>query len=300
MKAAGSHLSEVAAVAQRLAVLLAAGVAPVSAWMYVAEASSSTIASAVVSNGDPPAAILAAAPGFSTLESEAWRGLAAAWWVATSAGAPLAPSLRDYAHSIRALAGAQRDLQVALAGPIATARMVMALPAIGIVFGVALGFDTLHTLLATAPGWLCLALGCALLFAASRWNRRLIAAAQPPAAAPGLECDLMAIAVSGGGSLERARVLIGQCIERFGLVVEVGRTHEVLELSRRAGVPAGELLRSEGTELRRAARAEAQERAARLSVRLMLPLGLCVLPAFMVVGVFPLLLSVISSTVDSF
>jgi len=74
----------------------------------------------------------------------------------------------------------------------------------------------------------------------------------------------------------------------------------VLDLSLRAGVPAAELLRSEAEEARRTARAEVQERASTLAVQLMLPLGLCVLPAFMVLGVVPLLVTVITSTVSQF
>ncbi|MBH0110832.1 hypothetical protein I6E81_11695 [Salinibacterium sp. NG22] len=46
--------------------------------------------------------------------------------------------------------------------------------------------------------------------------------------------------------------------------------------------------------------AAARAGAAALSVRLMLPLGLCVLPAFMVLGVLPLMVAVISSTVAGF
>jgi tight adherence protein B len=71
----------------------------------------------------------------------------------------------------------------------------------------------------------------------------------------------------------------------------------VLALSRRAGVPAAELLRSEAEQDRRAARTQAQLRAAALGTSLMIPLGLCVLPAFMVLGVAPLMLAVLSSTV---
>ena len=74
----------------------------------------------------------------------------------------------------------------------------------------------------------------------------------------------------------------------------------MLDLSSRAGVPAAELLRSEAEQLRRDARSAGQRRAATLSVTLMLPLGLCVLPAFMLVGVVPLLISVLSSTLTTF
>jgi tight adherence protein B len=178
--------------------------------------------------------------------------------------------------------------------------MVMALPVVGILFGMALGFDTLRTLFATIPGWTCLTVGAVLMVIAARWNRRLVSRAQPTDAAPGLELELMAIAVSGGGSLDRAIAMLAAATERFGLSRDTNRVDGVLGLSRRAGVPAAELLRSEAEEVRRVASAQAQERAATLSVTLMLPLGLCVLPAFMVLGVVPLLVAVISSTVDSF
>jgi tight adherence protein B len=293
-------LALVASVTQRLAVLLAAGVAPASAWGYVAEGSSASVPGIVAGRVDIPVAIVEASHSLRDLEAGAWRGLAAAWSVATEAGAPLAPSLRNYAASLRALAQAQREVAVALAAPVATTRMVMALPVVGILFGMVLGFDTLRTLFATVPGWACLVIGSALMGIAARWNRRLVAKAQPADAAPGLEFELMAIAASGGSSLDRAIEMLSAAIERFELARDVGRVDEVLELSRRAGVPAAELLRSEAEEMRRVAAADAQERAAALSVSLMLPLGLCVLPAFMVLGVVPLLVAVISSTVESF
>ena len=297
MKPSRAPLAEVARVTQRLAVLLAAGVAPTSAWEYLAP--DSPIA-ASVDPFDVADSLVAATATARPLERGAWRGLAAAWSVATDAGAPLAASLRDYSASLRSLADAQRDIEVALAAPVATARMVMALPVVGVLFGMALGFNTVATLFTTAPGWVCLGIGAVLMFAASRWNRRLVAAAQPTDAAPGIECDLMAIAVSGGGSLARARKAVETATARFGITPRLDRIEPVIELSRRAGVPAADLLRAEADELRRAARANAQRQAAALSVRLMLPLGLCVLPAFMVLGVFPLLLAVVSSTVGTF
>ena len=70
----------------------------------------------------------------------------------------------------------------------------------------------------------------------------------------------------------------------------------MLLLSRRAGAPAGLLLRSDAREMRLEARSAAQAAAARLGVTLMLPLGVCVLPAFLVVGVVPLVVSLVSST----
>ena len=293
-------LAEVAAVTQRLSVLLAAGVTPASAWQHVAASTGSILASRVA--GAPSAsvadAVIEAAASLDPLEAAAWRGLAAAWTVATRAGAPLAPCLRRYSQSLRDLAQAQRDARVALAAPVATARMVLALPIVGVLFGTALGFNTLAVLFGTVIGWICLAVGGALMAIALKWNASMVARARPKDPAPGIGCDLMAIAVSGGSALDHARAIVDETVARFCLPAIVG-VDEVLELSRSAGVPAAELLNSQAEELRRVATARAQEDAAALGVRLMLPLGLCILPAFMVLGVVPLLIAVISSTVGS-
>ena len=273
-------LDETARLVQRVSVLLSAGVSPTTAWSYLDGYEDLA--------ADLPASLARIDPA-----------LAAAWRVATSAGAPLAPSLQAFAVGLRALADAQRETEVALAGPVATARLVLALPVVGILFGMMLGFNTLGTLFTTVPGLLCLGVGVALLLAARRWNRRLVTAAQPTEVFPGLQIELLAIAVSGGGALDRARASVEAALAEFSLQ-PTGGADEVLALSARAGVPAAALLRAEADEARRDARAAAQKAAAVLAVRLMIPLGVCVLPAFMALGVAPLLIAVISSTVAGF
>lgn len=327
-----ASLDEVSAVVERLAVLLAAGIAPTAAWGYLAEpeatgqgsraqSSAANIVLAVsrVGPGFPigdaildavDAASLARVssarsnrPGASWPASEdpAWRGLAAAWIVATESGAPLAQALIDFAVSLRALAQARRDASVALSGPIATARIVLAMPAVGILFGMALGFDTFGTLVATTPGLACLFAGGALLFAARAWNRRLVARSTPSDLTPGLFLDLLAVAVSGGSSIDRARSAVSRAAERCGLGSSAVHLAEpVLGLAHRAGIPAGALLRSEADRERRDAKGSADRMAARLAVSLMMPLGLCVLPAFLLLGVAPLMISLLSSTVIAF
>lgn len=311
-------IEEVAAVTQRLAVLLSAGVSPVSAWGYLvpeqppspADARPEPAAARIVraaalagGRGDSIAdAVAAEARALGGQAGDAWLGLAAAWDVATQAGAPLAACLRQLAASFRALGQVHRDLSVALAGPAATAKMVMALPLVGILFGSVLGFNTLQTLFLTAPGLICLAAGSLLMLAGARWNGRLVRSARAGDPAPGLVLDLTAIGMNGGGSVERARTLVRATTERYGLggAESEGTVTQVLALSARAGVPAAELLRSEADQLRRDARSAGERRAATLAVTLMVPLGVCVLPAFMLVGVVPLLLTVLSSTLRSF
>jgi len=292
-------------VVQRLGVLLAAGVAPVSGWAHIADAARGSAATGArgvadaAARGDSISEAIVAVAGSHRTDATAWRGLAAAWLVASDAGAPLAATLAELAASLRSLAQNQRDLETALAGPAATARMVMVLPVVGILFGMALGFDSLRILFTTPPGLVCLALGSVLMLLAQLWNQRLVRRARPVHLTPGLALDLMAIAVSGGASLSRARRVVADARETCGIGNDgsAAAIEEVLELSRRAGIPAAALLRSEATEARRTARSAGERRAATLAVTLMLPLGLCILPAFMLLGVAPLLIAVISSTV---
>jgi tight adherence protein B len=303
-----ADLESLASLVQRLGVLLAAGVAPASGWGYVAGGAPTPATeraravAAAAARGEPIAgAIVGVAPS-QRPDDTAWRGLAAAWLVATEAGAPLAPTLAGFASTLRSLAQNQRDLQTALAAPAATARMVMVLPVVGILFGMALGFDSIGTLFTTAPGLVCLTVGIVLMVVAHLWNLRLVAGARPKDLTPGLGLDLMAIAVSGGASLARARRAVMDARQRCGIGADgtEAAIEEVLELSRRAGVPAAALLRSEAVEARRVARSTGERRAATLAVTLMFPLGLCILPAFMVLGVAPLVIAVLSSTVGSF
>ena len=59
------------------------------------------------------------------------------------------------------------------------------------------------------------------------------------------------------------------------------------------GAPTAGLLRSTATALRRNRRRRAEQRAAELGTRLVLPLGLCQLPSFLCLGVIPLVLALL-------
>jgi tight adherence protein B len=297
-------LESAASVVQKLAVLLSAGVSPASAWRYLADDDPGAVLEAVAHAAGCGESITVALTDLVTtnaaLSDAAWRALAAAWLVATESGAPLAQTLHGLAASLRDLAQTNREVQVALAAPRATARMVMVLPVVGILFGAALGFNTVATLMTTLPGLVCLASGAVLIFAARLWNGRLVRAARPADTTPGLVMDLTAIAISGGVSTDRARAMVARASAACGIsLTQHSAVDGVLALSNRAGIPAAGLLRSAAEQSRRTSRSDGARSAATLSVMLMLPLGLCILPAFMVLGVAPLLITVISSTVSA-
>ncbi|MBU1249799.1 MAG: type II secretion system F family protein [Actinobacteria bacterium] len=290
--------ARLAAHVHRLAVLLAAGIAPASAWRHVAaEGDDETLDGVVAQLERAPDAALAlerAAPA----QDPAWAALLAAWRVAAASGAALAPALTAFAGAIRDRQEAARDIEIALAGPQATARIVLLLPVCAIVLALLLGVDLLGTL-AQPLGFTSAVLGVGLLLLARRWMRRMLSAAAPPPPTAGLALDLLAVAAGGGGSPEAALALVTAELDRASLAldeVETAAAQSLVRLSRVSGAPLGALCRAEAVERRADARANARVGAERLAVRLMLPLGACILPSFVLLGVVPLLLGLLSST----
>ena len=133
-----------------------------------------------------------------------------------------------------------------------------------------------------------------LVLLARWWTARMVRAAQPAPGTPGMHAELVAVALAGGVGIPRALRLVQHSPARLRDDIEA--TQGVLELSRAAGVPAGELLRAAAAQQRHDARVQGRIRAARLSSKLLLPLGACTLPAFLLLGVAPLMLSVLGST----
>lgn len=271
-----------------LAVLLQAGARPQTAWRHLAD-SGDPVAERVVARLADGAELV----GAIDAEGGTWSDLAAAWEVATTVGAPLAEVLRALSESLQDAASAADDVRIALAEPSGTARLLLWLPFAGLLLGFALGFDTVGVLISNPFGLTCLALGLALVLLARWWTARMVRAAQPRPGTPGLHAELVAVALAGGAGIARALRLVEH--SPAGLA-DRERTDAVLELSRAAGVPAGELLRAAAAQQRHDSRVQGRIRAAKLSSKLLLPLGACTLPAFLLLGVAPLMLSVLTST----
>jgi tight adherence protein B len=288
----------------RLAVLTAAGLAPAAAWRHVAEAATppdpvlSSVAAAS-SDGTDIATAIEHSAALAGLAESSWRSLSAAWRVATVCGAPLAAALRAFAEALRDRDAARRDIEVALAGPRATARIVLLLPFVAVLLALLMGVDLASTI-ASPIGAACLIVGTLLIVVARRWMRRMLRAAEPRESSDALALDLLAVAASGGGAPEAAAALVTGELERAGTAVDPRHLDALVRLSRRAGAPLGELARTEAAEVRARERTDARAEAERLAVALMIPLGACVLPSFLLLGVVPMLLGLLSSTARVF
>lgn len=114
-----------------------------------------------------------------------------------------------------------------------------------------------------------------------------------------------AVDVLAGGRADRAALRAAGAGLRLGLPWETawaaaGELPPHLEDYRRAlafaatsGAPSARGLRAQGAQVRRAAYRRAERAAETLAVRLVLPLGLCSLPAFVCWGVLPVLLGLL-------
>ena len=131
-----------------------------------------------------------------------------------------------------------------------------------------------------------------------------------------LALDLMAALVGAGQELIAALALLGehlpgaerlsgvawhlllgaawdtawQVVEDDADLTELGRE---LRFAHATGAPTARLLHSTAAALRRSRRRRAEQAAARLAIRLVMPLGLCLLPAFICLGVIPLVLALL-------
>ncbi|MFA1541616.1 type II secretion system F family protein [Actinomadura monticuli] len=118
---------------------------------------------------------LAARPGAGGL-----RLLAACWRIGAERGGTLATVLDGLAGALRDEEAQRQDVSVQLAGPRATARLLAALPLLGLAMAAALGAHPIPFLCGTLPGLACLITGIALNLLGLHWTRTLAKSAESP------------------------------------------------------------------------------------------------------------------------
>lgn len=237
--------------------------------------------------------------GASPPEPEAFLGNV--WNFALNSGAAPAGVLDVCAQAFSEAAENARQARVQLAGPQAATKLVMVLPLLALAGGYLAGYNPLAFLLGTALGWFVMMFASALMFISQRWSNRMVSQAQRWEWSRGMAAEVMAMSLTAGHSLSQARNWGVEVSRDFSFDKDVAHKElagcdRFVELATHTGVALSGLLRAQAQRERHSSREEAQIRVEKLSVRLMIPLGVCVLPAFIAVGVLPLVASVISST----
>ncbi|NUW44747.1 type II secretion system F family protein [Nonomuraea rhodomycinica] len=125
--------------------------------------------------GDVAGALASVAPAQG---GEGLRRLAACWEVSVTAGAGLAALVDRVGSTLRTAQAHRQDVAAQLAGPRTTARMLAALPALGILMAAALDMHPLDFLFGSLPGLACLTVGIALDACGLWWTHRMAVRAQ--------------------------------------------------------------------------------------------------------------------------
>jgi tight adherence protein B len=293
----------------RLAALVAAGAGPSQSWRYLAQHAQDPgeerLAAAVavaLSTGDDVLAPFLAIASAEPRRGAAWLRVGLLVRVATEAGAPLGAALRRGGDGLRDAAELQRSVEVATAGPIASARLMLALPPCAVLLAEALGFDAVRVLVTTPLGGSALALAALLLTVAARWGARLRRRAAAVDHERGAVLELTALAVRAGLPVDTARARAAELARRAGFdsAADLVAVDEAAEFGAASGVPLAALLDAEAHRVRRSVRTDGLRAAAALQARLLLPLGALVLPAFLLLGAVPIGIAVLSSTATPF
>lgn len=133
------------------------------------------VAAAARSGGDVESALtgLGAQPGFGGL-----TGLAACWRVGAETGIGFAAVLDRLATTLRADLAHRSEVTAQLAGARSSARLLAALPIVGLALATGLGTNPLTFLFATPYGLVCLTIGLALDALGLLWTHHLATEAE--------------------------------------------------------------------------------------------------------------------------
>lgn len=223
----------------------------------------------------------------------ALRLLAATLALAETCGAPLAGVLETFARGVDAVLRARSRQRELLAAPVATVRLLLWLPlvcpVIAALFGVRVWVVYGQPLV-----WCASVLGVLLLVMARVVFRRLVVACERREAVAGFALQLVLIGVGAGLGAARAAALVVRYCAAFGVewvsprdFVRDGCVPRAVAAAAASGVAVGELLRAGLVAEQRRVATEMVVAAANLGVRVLVPVGCFVLPAFVLLGVVP-------------
>ncbi|NDE88503.1 MAG: hypothetical protein EB055_00770 [Micrococcales bacterium] len=219
--------------------------------------------------------------------------------VAAISGTAVARELELIAQLVAGRERASRRIKIAQASPKASAQLVIFLPLVTIVLAQFLGMDIIGTILAKPALLVSLSLGILLLAGARFISNRLISKASPKA--NNLGCYLLGVAIasSAGLSINQAQNLAAEiyqeCFRCLPSEMELKAMAEVSALVSRTGSSVGDALRKQAENLQSEMTTKSEIAIEKLQIKLLLPLGLAVLPAFVLIAVVPLMVSMVGS-----
>lgn len=253
--------------------------------------------------------------------AQALRGMLIATQVATQVGAPLAEILNRVADGIAATLETAAKRHTAQVGPKATARLLGVLPLAALGMAQFIGVDVIDMAFRGGINTWVFVVGLALMVVGNLWSAAMIRKATGGLASglnPTLAMDIIAACQQNGVSLTSTLQAVSVASEEADLAV-VARMlllgadwdeawaqadakwvdlASVLQPAWEEGASPVPLLVRGASRTRAAEIHRALDAAERLGVRLMIPLGVCLLPAFFALGIVPVVVSTIEDLIS--
>jgi tight adherence protein B len=207
--------------------------------------------------------------------------------IARETGAPRTRILRVVADALDANIELEREAMIAAASARHSALVLTALPVFTLIVTELFGMHALGFLLGAPIGWLCLAIGVGASYGGWKWMDRLRRRIPTPSPATGILGDVVAEILSVTGirnDIENALCASG---ERWGVGSEWTSIVDIRASARETGIPVSGLIRADSHERRRSSRFSVREAIERLPGQMLIPLGVCLFPAFVVLTVVP-------------
>ncbi len=207
--------------------------------------------------------------------------------LARETGAPRSRLLLLVADALDENEGLRREATIAATAARHSAVVLSALPIATALASALFGVDAIGFLLTTPPGWVCLVMGVGATLAGWRWMAALRGRVATPALETGILVDCVAEVLSVTGLTPNAAELVASCARRWGVIHEWDDVCTIREIGRNTGIPVANLLRHRAAELRRATRFDVRGQIEELPGKLLIPLGVCLFPAFITLTVIP-------------
>ncbi|MDG2497453.1 MAG: hypothetical protein P8M68_04640 [Aquiluna sp.] len=196
-------------------------------------------------------------------------------------GAPLVPTLGQLETQLRHEERTAQEIAQAQAVPQATRTLLIWLPVVSFVLAEIMGLGTFrgifHPLGAVAS-----ALAAGLLFLGYKLSGKMLASFMAEREDPTLSLMVLRISLSAGESLTQIKSRLSSYPD--------GGAMSLIEISMGTGARLTSLIESELEQLNQKLLSERIEQARKLSVRLLIPLSLTTLPAFLLLTLPPIII----------
>ena len=219
--------------------------------------------------------------------------------VAQDSGSSIVSEIEYVADVLSSRDRALQKIEIAHASPKSTARLMLWLPIVTLAMAQLLGWGVLDTLLEKPIVLVSLGLGIVLLLLAKLATTRLLKRAKPKQSYEGFYLLGVAMQCSAGANLDRAQDrALANYREVLGIepsARELLVMAEIVELVERSGAKAIELLRKQAQKLQEEVLFATEVKIEKLGIKLILPLGLGVLPAFVFLAIVPLMVTTLGA-----